>query len=159
MVYHKLFGKKPDEVSFHELMVGLKKYDAEMPKDPLQRPFADLKRGPNGSFDDGDLARIFVNGVEEVSGAFGARNIPKSLRAITMLGIEQARAWNVGTLNEFRKFFGLKQYDTFEEINPDPEIAEQLKHLYEHPAYVELYPGIAAEAAKEPMVPGVGESS
>jgi linoleate 10R-lipoxygenase len=64
------------------------------------------------------------------SGAFGARNIPKSLRAITMLGIEQARVWNCGTLNEFRKFFGLKQYETFEEINPDPYVAEQLKHLY-----------------------------
>lgn len=96
MVYQKLFGKEPDQVSFHELMTGLKKYDAEMPEDPLQRPFADLKRGPEGKFDDGDLARIFINGVEEVSGAFGARNIPKSLRAITMLGIEQARAWNVG---------------------------------------------------------------
>lgn len=26
----------------------------------------------------------------------------------------------------------------------------------EHPDYVELYPGIATEAAKEPMIPGVG---
>jgi hypothetical protein len=24
----------------------------------------------------------------------------------------------------------LKTYDTFEEINPDPYVAEQLKHLY-----------------------------
>lgn len=63
---------------------------------------------------------------------------------------------NCGTLNEFRKFFGLKQYDTFEEINPDPYVAEQLKHLYEHPDFVELYPGIATEAAKDPMVVGVG---
>jgi linoleate 10R-lipoxygenase len=47
-----------------------------------------------------------------------------------MLGIEQARSWNCGSLNEFRKFFGLKQYETFEEINPDPYVAEQLKHLY-----------------------------
>jgi linoleate 10R-lipoxygenase len=47
-----------------------------------------------------------------------------------MLGIEQARVWNCGSLNEFRKFFGLKQYETFEEINPDPYVAEQLKHLY-----------------------------
>lgn len=63
---------------------------------------------------------------------------------------------NCGTLNEFRKFFGLKQYDTFEEINPDPYVAEQLKHLYEHPDFVELYPGIATEAAKDPVVVGVG---
>lgn len=73
-----------------------------------------------------------------------------------MLGIQQSRAWNLCTLNEFRAFFGLKRYDTFEEINPDPYVADQLKHLYEHPDYVELYPGIVVEAAKQPMVPGVG---
>jgi linoleate 10R-lipoxygenase len=50
----------------------------------------------------------------------------------------------------------LKAYETFEEINSDPYIADQLRHLYEHPEYVELYPGIIAEEAKEPMVPGVG---
>jgi len=63
---------------------------------------------------------------------------------------------NCGTLNEFRKFVGLKQYHTFEEINPDPYVAEQLKNLYEHPDFVELYPGITAEAAKDPLVIGVG---
>jgi linoleate 10R-lipoxygenase len=70
--------------------------------------------------------------------------------------MEQARRWNCGTLNEFRKFFGLKEYSSFEEINPDPYVAEQLRHLYEHPDYVELYPGIVAEAPKIPMVPGAG---
>ena len=35
-------------------------------------------------------------------------------------------------------------------------MADQLRHLYEHPDYVEMYPGIVAEEAKKPMVPGVG---
>lgn len=39
---------------------------------------------------------------------------------------------------------------------PDPKVADQLRHLYEHPDYVEMYPGIVAEEAKVPMVPGVG---
>ena len=130
-----------------ELMVGLKKYDEHMPKDPMQRPFAHLKRGEDGKFADDDLVKIMQTGVEEIAGmldiltpnqqlttstpgAFGARNVPKCLRAISILGMKQARAWNCGSLNEFRKFFGLKTYDTFEEINPDPYVAEQLKHLY-----------------------------
>lgn len=92
----------------------------------------------------------------DVEGSFGARNVPKALKAIEILGINQARRWNVGSLNEFRKFFGLKNYETFEEINSDPEVSEQLRNLYEHPDFVELYPGIVAEEAKEPMVPGVG---
>ncbi|KAL0258349.1 hypothetical protein SLS55_007525 [Diplodia seriata] len=41
-------------------------------------------------------------------------------------------------------------------INSDPKVAEQLRHLYDHPDYVELYPGLVTEEAKEPMVPGVG---
>lgn len=155
-VYQQLFNKNPEDVTMKELMIGLSKYDHELPKDPHERPFAGLKRGADGKFDDGELAKIMINGIEEVSGAFGARNIPKVLRSVTVLGILQGRAWNLGSLNEFRKFFGLKTYDTFEEINPDPYVAEQLKHLYEHPDFVELYPGIASEAAKDPMVPGVG---
>lgn len=82
--------------------------------------------------------------------------MPKALRAVEILGITQSRRWNVGSLNEFRKFFGLKAHDTFEEINSDPDVANSLRHLYEHPDFVELYPGIVAEEAKEPMVPGVG---
>lgn len=82
--------------------------------------------------------------------------MPKALRAVEILGITQARRWNVGSLNEFRKFFGLKAHDTFEEINSDPDVANSLRHLYEHPDFVELYPGIVAEEAKEPMIPGVG---
>lgn len=67
------------------------------------------------------------------TGAFGANNIPKCLRAISMLGLQQGRAWNLGSFNEFRKFFGLKPHETFEDINSDPTVADQLRHLYEHP--------------------------
>lgn len=67
-VYHDLFGKRPEEVDRKELMIGLSKYDKELPKDPMKRPFAGLARGPDGKFDDDDLAKIMVNGIEEVSG-------------------------------------------------------------------------------------------
>lgn len=154
--YHQLFGKPSHEVSIEELMRGLGKYDRELSKNPPQRPFAGLTRGSDGKFDDAELAKIFTAGVEQVSGSFGARNIPKALRAITILGIQQCRAWNLCTLNEYRKFFGLKTYDTFLEVNSDPYVAEQLKHLYEHPDYIELYPGLAIEDYKKPMIPGVG---
>ena len=59
-------------------------------------------------------------------------------------------------MNEFRKFFGLKPHKTFESINSDPSVAEQLRRLYEHPDFVELYPGLVAEETKKPLVPGVG---
>ena len=50
-----------------------------------------------------------------------------------MLGLQQGRKWNLGSFNEFRKFFGLKAHETFEDINSDLEVADSLRHLYEHP--------------------------
>lgn len=35
-------------------------------------------------------------------------------------------------------------------------VADHLRELYEHPDFVELYPGLVAEEAKKPMIPGVG---
>lgn len=67
-VYKDLFGKPADEVSLRELMVGLSHYDEKMPKDPMERPFAHLKRGPDGKYNDEDLVKIMQTGIEEVAG-------------------------------------------------------------------------------------------
>ncbi|KAL5002235.1 heme peroxidase [Aspergillus recurvatus] len=155
-VYEELIGKPGAEISTQELLMGLGKYGASLPKDPSQRTFAGLERQEDGTFKDEELVNILTLAIEDVAGSFGARNVPKVLKAVEVLGIEQGRKWNVGSLNEFRKFFGLKNYETFEEINSDPEVAESLRTLYGHPDYVELYPGIVSEEAKDPMIPGVG---
>ncbi|TKA77124.1 hypothetical protein B0A49_03229 [Cryomyces minteri] len=155
-MYREMFGKEAKDVPMHELLMGLSKWDKSLDKDPFKRPFAKLQRGSDGKYSDDDLVRIITESIEDPAGAFGANNVPKALRAVEILGMTQARKWGLGTLNEFRKFFGLKPHDTFESINSDPKVAEQLRHLYEHPDFVEMYPGIVAEEAKVPMVPGVG---
>ncbi|KAE8373908.1 heme peroxidase [Aspergillus bertholletiae] len=155
-IYEELMGKPAEEVTIPDLIRGLGKYDKSLSKDPSQRTFAHLERQADGTFKDEELVNILANATEDVAGSFGARNVPKCLRAVEILGINQARRWNVGSLNEFRKFFDLKPYERFEDINSDKEVAEALRHLYGHPDYVELYPGIVAEEAKQPMVPGVG---
>jgi hypothetical protein len=65
------------------------------------------------------------------------------MRVVEVMGIEQARSWGVCTMNEFRQFLGLRrtfalcyrfcspltiyiEFNTFEEWNPDPEIAVRL---------------------------------
>jgi hypothetical protein len=156
-LYRKLFpGKEPQDVSLQELMMGLGRWEAMTPADPQQRPFGDMKRQADGRYNDEDLVKILVEGIEDPANAFGANQVPTVMRAIEILGIQQARKWHCATLNEFRKFFGLKAHDTFESINSDPQVAADLKHLYEHPDLVELYTGIVVEEAKTPMVPGVG---
>ncbi|KAK3385880.1 heme peroxidase [Podospora didyma] len=154
--YHELFKKSAAEVSVPELIMGFSKFEAMIPEDPLRRPFNKFTRGADNKFSDDDLAECITSAIEDCAGSFGARNVPASMRAIEILGIIQGRRWNVAGLNEFRKHFGLKPYETFEDINSDPEVAGSLRHLYDHPDFVELYPGLVAEEHKKPKVPGVG---
>ena len=89
------------------LLAGLAKVEEMTPDDTLKRDFAELRRDTDGKFNDDDLVVILTFSIEDVAGASGANNVPEVLRAVEILGIEQARAWRCATLNEFRKFFGL----------------------------------------------------
>jgi hypothetical protein len=156
-IYKQLFpGKNPEDVTLPELMTALKGMEAAIPDDPVQRPFAGLKRETDGNFSDDDLVEILGSSISDVAGSFGANRVPKILRSVDILGIIQARYWNLASLNEFRQFSGLTKHATFEDINPDPIVVQKLKNLYDHPDHVELYPGLVAEKAKPPMSPGSG---
>ena len=137
-------------------MEALKDWASKIPEDPSKRSLEGLERLPSGHFSDDDLASIWKGSVEDISGAYGAGNVPRIMREIEILGITQARSWNLASLNEFRKYFKLEPHKKFTDINPDPDVAEQLSRLYDHPDNVELYPGIVVESAKEPRVPGSG---
>jgi hypothetical protein len=150
-------GQKPEDVTLPELLGALRAMEKNMPQDPLQRPFAGLKRDPETKkFNDDDLVEILESSISDVAGSFGAHKVPKILKSVEILGIIQARKWNMATLNEFRQFAGLTKHTSFEDINPDKEVAATLRNLYDHPDYVELYPGLVAEKAKPPMSPGSG---
>ena len=43
------------------------------------------------------------------------------------MGVDQGRQWGLATLNEFREFFNLRPFGTFEEVNSDPAVAEARK--------------------------------
>lgn len=151
--YNDMFpGKDPKRLSLPEFLQGLTDWQKGIPEDPQCRPFAKLQRRPDNTYDDAALVEILTASVKDVAGSFGANGVPEILRAVEVLGIEQARAWNLATLNELRSFFNLKKHETFESINSDKEVVEQLKHLYDTPDHVELYPGVVIEEAKQPML-------
>ncbi|KAI1148496.1 linoleate diol synthase [Nemania diffusa] len=155
--YSTIFeDKDPLNLTLQDMAMGFVKFEKGIPNDPAERVFGGFKRGPDGKFADDDLVNCISDAIEDVAGAFGSRNVPQALKPVEIMGILQGRKWNVAGLNEFRKHFGLKPYESFEDINSDPEIAGSLQHLYGHPDFVELYPGLVAEEAKSPMVPGVG---
>lgn len=55
----------------------------------------------------------------------------------------------------FRRYLNLKEYDNFEEWNPDKEVARAAELLYGSINDLELYPGLLAECTK-PAMPGSG---
>lgn len=67
--------------------------------------FDNLKRGPDGRFNDKDLGKIIKDCIEEPAHAFGAHGTPSSLRVVEILSQIQAReVYNVCTLNESVQF-------------------------------------------------------
>jgi linoleate 10R-lipoxygenase len=153
--FNKFFkGKNPNDVTIedfknaaHEFMIP--------PEDPRVWTFKDLKRDGKGRFNDADLAKILQDATEWRAREFGARGTPEVLRVIEIMGMKQARSWGTCSLNEFRKFLGLKPYKTFEEWNPDREIHTAAAALYRDIDNLELHVGLQAEQTKEPG-PGAG---
>lgn len=97
-------------------------------------------------FDDKAMVEALISSMDDPISNFGPRNTPKCLKAVEIMGILQARKWEVGTLNDFREFFGMYRHETFESVTKNVEIQNALRDLYEHPDKIELYPGIFCES-------------
>ncbi|KAG0651112.1 9,12-octadecadienoate 8-hydroperoxide 8R-isomerase [Hyphodiscus hymeniophilus] len=127
-----------------------------MSKPAKEWTFGGLQRNAEGRFDDIQLAEVIKDCIEEPAHAFGANGTPASLKMVDILGQIQARdAFNVCTMNEFRKYLNLKPYESFEEWNEDKVTARAAELLYSHIDNLELYPGLMAECTK-PAMPGSG---
>ncbi|KAK8067329.1 hypothetical protein PG997_014076 [Apiospora hydei] len=111
-------------------------------------------------FDDSQMLEELTSAMDDPISNFGPRNVPRCLKAVEIMGIQQARKWETGTLNDFRDFFGLPRHTTFESVTKNAEIQNALRDLYEHPDKIELYPGIFCESDERMgLDPGPVESS
>ncbi|KAF9047120.1 heme peroxidase [Hymenopellis radicata] len=126
-----------------------------MDQDLTHWTFGNLTRGEDGTFDDEKLANILHDATDDPAAAFGARGTPVAMRLHEVMGIEQNRQWGTCSMNEFRKFLGLKTYSSFLEWNSNPDVAHAAEKLYGHIDNLELYVGLQAEDAK-PLVDGAG---
>ncbi|GJN92760.1 hypothetical protein Rhopal_005798-T1 [Rhodotorula paludigena] len=144
-----LGDKHVDEMTDADFATAVRTLAMKQGKDPKKWSIPGLERDAAGRFDDNELCRILTEATDEVAGAFGANHTPAIMRIIDVLGIKQARDdWSCCSMNEFRKFLGLKPFATFEEWNSDPSVAATARHLYAHPDNLELFPGLHAEEAK-----------
>ncbi|KAF8906299.1 linoleate diol synthase [Gymnopilus junonius] len=154
-VFAQVFDNKPvDEITVDDFRKAAAKLDASEVDLPHWN-FGKIQRQENGSFKDDDLANILHDATEHKAATFGARGTPAVFRLNEIMGIEQNRKWGVCSLNDFRKYLGLKPYSTFLEWNSNPEIADAAQKLYGNIDYLELYVGLQAEEAK-PLVDGAG---
>ncbi|KAG0709341.1 heme peroxidase [Suillus ampliporus] len=150
--------KKPEDLTlkdFYSAEVKLEKSEPDLQHwtfDTLQRQ----TEGPNaGAFKDSDLANYLMNATSHRAASFGARGTPPVMRLHEIMGIEANRSWGVCSLNDFRKFLGLKTYTSFLEWNPNHEVADAAEKLYGHIDNLELYVGLQAEETK-PLIEGAG---
>lgn len=157
-LFAELFdGRTADKIPQGEFLTKLGTLQMENEElAPNKRDFNKMKRQADGTYNDDELAAILIDSIEDCANAFGPRQVPAVFRQVEILGIRQARAWSLATLNEFRKYFALKPYAKFSEITSNKEVAAMLEHLYDTPDQVELYPGLVVEDAKEPKLPGSG---
>lgn len=133
-----------------------------LPKDPKTGDDSlDFQRNRiTGLFDDQKMINALNAAMDDPISNFGPRNIPKCMRNVEIMGIMQARKWEIGTLNDFRDFFGMERHKTFESVTKNVEIQNALRDLYEHPDKIELYPGVFCESdAHMGVDPGPSEVS
>ncbi|KAI0695351.1 heme peroxidase [Cerioporus squamosus] len=148
-------GKAVESLSIQDFKEMSAKMKAKDP-DASHWTFGNLQRNEKTNmFDDAKLAAVLKDATEHPAGKFKARGTPHVMRLHEIMGIEQSRRWGVCSLNDFRKFLGLKTYSSFLEWNPDPEIASAAEKLYGHIDRLELYVGLQAEESK-PVIPGAG---
>ncbi|OBZ73945.1 Linoleate 10R-lipoxygenase [Grifola frondosa] len=154
-LFDKLFqGESAESLSVKQFKEVAKKMQAEEP-DVHHWTFGNLQRQEDLTFNDAALASVLQNATEHPAGAFKARGTPAIMRLHEIMGIKQNREWGVCSLNDFRKFLGLKTYSTFLEWNPNPEVATAAEKLYGHIDRLELYVGLQAEDTKQ-VVEGAG---
>nr|XP_060630500.1 prostaglandin G/H synthase 2 [Anolis sagrei ordinatus] len=75
----------------------------------------------------------------------GGRNVPVAVLKVAKASIDQSRQMRYRSLNEYRKHFLLKPFQSFEELTGEKEMAAELKELYGDIDAMELYPALLVE--------------
>lgn len=99
-----------------------------------------------GLFDEEALIDALGKAMDDLISHCGPQNVPKCLKLVEIMGIMQARQWEINTLDDFREFFAMKWHATFESVTKSEDIQNALRDLYEHPDKIELYPGVFCES-------------
>ncbi|XP_078498688.1 prostaglandin G/H synthase 2 isoform X2 [Lissotriton helveticus] len=84
----------------------------------------------------------------------GGRNVPVAVQRVAVASIEQSRQMKYQSMNQYRKHFMLKPYQSFEELTGEKEMAAELEALYGDIDSMELYPGLLIEKPRTDSIFG-----
>ncbi|RCH95227.1 hypothetical protein CU098_009148, partial [Rhizopus stolonifer] len=145
--YRELINKgTQDESLFDQLLQEFNVHfvnasDEELAKGlPIAGAHRDLQ---TGKFKDTDIIQGLRDGYNQPLSEIGnGRNTPAALEHVEIAGINQARALETCSFNDFRKFLNLTTMKTFADFTEDVEVQKGLEKLYGTPDRVELYVGL-----------------
>ncbi|ELV13895.1 Prostaglandin G/H synthase 2 [Tupaia chinensis] len=84
----------------------------------------------------------------------GGRNVSPAVQKVAKASIDQSREMKYQSLNEYRKRFSLKPYESFEELTGEKEMATELEALYGDIDAMELYPALLVEKPRPDAIFG-----
>ena len=101
----------------------------------------------NGPLLAAGLGPAFDSTSRQRAGEVGLFNTPPFLHdlGVEVNSVEQGRANELGTYNDYREANGYPRVTAFEQISGDPEVVAGLRRVYGHVDRVEFYVGLFAE--------------
>ncbi|KDR69941.1 hypothetical protein GALMADRAFT_282379 [Galerina marginata CBS 339.88] len=133
-----------EKVSLFDFDQAVEDFTTTMNASKRNRDCAGLQRGEGSRFRDSDLAQILYDATECPARGAG-QGIPSCQRVMQIKVIERARSSKAGSLNDYRRFLGLKALQSFKEWSSNPSIAASAEKLYKSIDNLEVYVGLQAE--------------
>ncbi|XP_078082700.1 prostaglandin G/H synthase 1-like isoform X2 [Mustelus asterias] len=84
----------------------------------------------------------------------GGKNIHRKVLSVAVDAIEHGRQLRLQPFNQYRKWFGLTPYKSFQELTGETEVAARLEKLYGHIDALEFFPALLLEAPYENAIFG-----
>jgi prostaglandin-endoperoxide synthase 2 len=107
------------------------------------RPAMVVERGVAALCDDASRTR---------AGRVGLFNTDPALLHVERASIEQGRALQLATYNDYREVASFPRTTAFDQISGDERVQAGLRDLYGHVDRIEFYPGLFAEDSREDSV-------
>jgi len=125
-----------------------------LPPDTIEIPGGTLAhsefRHNNALLEELGVGAVIEAASRQAAGAIHLRNTPVYLLAAEYQALQMGRDLRVQPYNEYRKLFGLKAVESFDELTDDPWLRTELSKLYPSVDDIEFLVGVFAEKPLDP---------